>query len=130
MVGAVRLRHGVFDIGPKHRAWENEIVRVSASGNVNRETEPEQKMNMKKKPKLLPIAVSGCKNVMGKSDRLRPYPRYTSLRKFKKANPFPYSSNGWSVWDEIDAQKEENRIMVMCHWSYRERFAYECAQVL
>lgn len=48
MVGAVRLRDGVFDIGSKHRAWENEIVRVSASGNVDRETEPEQKMNMEK----------------------------------------------------------------------------------
>lgn len=48
MVGAVRLRYRVFDIGPKHRAWENEIVRVSASGNVDRETEPEQKMNMEK----------------------------------------------------------------------------------
>lgn len=48
MVGAVRLRDGVFDIGTKHRAWENEIVRVSASGNFDRETEPEQKMNMEK----------------------------------------------------------------------------------
>lgn len=87
-------------------------------------------MKTKKKPKLRPVAVDGCQYVTNKSDRLRPFPRYTSLRKFKKANPYPYSSKGWSVWDEIQAQKEENRIMAMCHWSARERFAYECAQVL
>lgn len=65
-----------------------------------------------------------------KDERLKPYRRYTSLRRFKKANPFPYSSKGWSVWDEIQAQNEENKIMALCHWSARERFAYEYAQVL
>lgn len=88
------------------------------------------KKKPKKKPKLRPIAVDSCQYITNQNDRLRPFPRYTSLRKFKKANPFPYSSKGWSVWDEIKAQKEENRIMAMCHWSWRERFAYECAQVL
>lgn len=64
----------------------------------------------KKKPKLRPIAVYGCQYATSKSDRLRPFPRYTSLRKFKKAYPFPYSSKGWSVWDEIESQKEENEL--------------------
>lgn len=72
---------------------------------------------------------AGGQTVTPDSDRLRPYPRYTSLRKFKKANPLPYSK-GWTAQDEIRAQKKENRIMAMCHWSYRERYAYECAQVL
>ena len=86
---------------------------------------------MKKKPrKLKPVCIAGVQTTTSKSDRLRPFPRYTSLRRFKKAYPYPYSSKGWSVWDEIQAQKEENRIMALCHWSYRERYAYECEQIL
>lgn len=81
----------------------------------------------KKKQTLRPVDIDKC---ITKGDRLRPFKRYTSLRRFKKANKMPYSSKGWSVWDEIEAQKEENRIMAACHWSYRERYAYECAQIL
>lgn len=76
---------------------------------------------MKKKPrKLKPICVAGLQTTTPKSDRLRPFPRYTSLRRFKKAYPWPYSSKGWSVWDEIQAQKDANREMAECNWSYRE----------
>lgn len=72
---------------------------------------------MKRKQKTVG---GGAWPVPGKNDRLRPFRRYTSLRRFKKANPFPYSSRGWSVWDEIDAQKEANREAAKCGWSYSE----------
>lgn len=86
---------------------------------------------MKKKPrKLQAVSVGGYQTTTPKSDRLRPYPRYTSLRRFKKAFPGPYSSKGWSVWDEIQAHKDANREMAECHWSYKEVYARACWETI
>lgn len=61
------------------------------------------------------------------TNRLKPYKRYSSIRRFKKANGFHKIGN-WSVWDEIEAQRDYNREIADCHYSeseYLKRRYYE-----
>ena len=81
---------------------------------------------MKNKEHIL-ACVDGFKK---KKNRLIPFKRYTSIRKFKKANPWPYSKHGWSVWDEIMAQKDANKEMAECHYDYGELYEMECWETI
>ena len=63
-----------------------------------------------------------------KGNRLIPFKHYSSVRKFKKDNQFNY--DGFNVWDEIMAQKEMNKTMAECHFSYSELYARACWETI